>query len=93
MTFGFSDGSRNYRKLLSVSGEVFGFHTRVIASIEWLNLVPRLRIGSAVIKSPKFSARSTASPLRFLQGALVTLVLGVLSNGALVFVFFLSYLF
>ena len=56
----------------------------MIASIEWLNLVPRLRIGSAVIKSPKFSARSTASPLRFLQGALVTLVLGVLSNHTLV---------
>ena len=26
MTFGFSDGSRNFRKLLSVSGEFFVFH-------------------------------------------------------------------
>ena len=30
---------------------------------------------SAVIKSPKFTARRTASPLRLLHGALVILVL------------------
>ena len=35
---------------------------------------------SAVIKSPKFSARSTAAPVRFLQGALVILVLMQMSQ-------------
>ena len=76
VAFGFSDGSRNFRKLLSVSCEV-----RVFARV-WLyqmsgskSLIFSRFTSSAVIKSPKFSARSTASPVRFLQRALVTLVL------------------
>ena len=44
LTFGFSDGKRNLRKLLSVS-EKFLFYTDVMVSIEWLHLVPRLRFG------------------------------------------------
>ena len=43
--FGFSDGSRNFRKLLSASPEKFWFCTEKIVSFEWLNLAPRLRIG------------------------------------------------
>ena len=88
MTFGFSNGSRRFRKLLCVSYDVW-FYTDKIESIGWLNLVPRLRIGdcfeihilslrtlwSAVIKSPESSARSAAPPVRFLQGDLVILVL------------------
>ena len=40
MTFGFSDGSRNCRELLSVSWEIL-FCTGTTESIEWLNLAPR----------------------------------------------------
>ena len=43
MTFGFSDGSRNFLKLFSVSWEVFVLHGKKIEPIEWLDLVPRLR--------------------------------------------------
>ena len=64
------------------------FCTDKIESIEWQDLVPRQRTSdcfrdspsslrtwrSAVIKSPNFPARSTASPVRFLQGTLVILV-------------------
>ena len=45
MTFGFSDGSRNFRKLFFPSHEKFLFSTDKIESIEWLDLEPRLRIG------------------------------------------------
>ena len=48
MTFGYSDGSRNFRKLPSISWEKFWFCTDQIESIECLNLVPRLRIGDCV---------------------------------------------
>ena len=65
----------------------FLFCTDKIDSIEWQDLVPRLHIGDCfeihlprwglcyllLIKSPNFSARGTASPVR-LQGALVILV-------------------
>ena len=43
MTFGISDGSRKFRKLLP-SPEKFEFNTGMIVSIEWPNIVPRLRI-------------------------------------------------
>ena len=64
MTFGFSDGSRNFLKLFFPSPEKFLFCTDEIESIEWQELVPRLRIG----------ARGAGSPVRLLQGALVILV-------------------
>ena len=46
MTCGLSVGLRNFRKLDSVSWEVFLFCTDKIESIEWQDLVPRLRIGA-----------------------------------------------
>ena len=62
-------------------------YTDKIVSTEWLNPAPRRHICdcfgiyhprwtllSAVIKSPICSARGTASPVRFLQGAFVILV-------------------
>ena len=86
-TFGFSDGSRNFRKLFSVSCDVFVLHrydwihwvSKSGTTIEcrWLCLdsLPSLRIlWSAVLKSPNFSARGTVSPVRLLQGDLVILV-------------------
>ena len=87
MTFGFSVGSENFRKLLSVSWEVFVLHGydwihRVAKSCttteyRWLfrDSHPSLRTSwSAVIKSPNFSAWGAESPVRLLQGALVILV-------------------
>ena len=59
MTFAFSDDTRNFRKLLSVSWEVLVLHGR------WLirNSHPSLRtLWSVVIKSPKFCARGTTLP-------------------------------
>ena len=44
-TFVFSDGSRNFLHLFSVSWEVFLFCTDKLESSEWQDLVPRLRIG------------------------------------------------
>ena len=80
MTFGFLSGSRNFCKLLWVSCEVLFLH-----GYAWIHWVAKsctttaqlsLRtLWSAVIKSPKFSARGTAPPLRLLHGALVILVL------------------
>ena len=78
------------QELLQASGFLVKFYiwTDTHGSIEWPNPVPRLHIGdcfetrncrlghlwSAVVKSPKLSARGTASPLRLLHGALVILV-------------------
>ena len=78
------------RTFASFSGFLvkFCFCTDTPGSIEWLDPAPRLRnddcfrdsqlslrtLWSAVIKSPKFTARGTASPLRLLHGALVILV-------------------
>ena len=87
MTFGFSDGSRNFRKILFVSWEVLISHGA--DCIKWLakscittayrllyrDSHPSLRtLWSAVVQS-KFSARGTASQVRLLQGALVIFVL------------------
>ena len=88
MTFDFSDGSGKFRNLLSVSWEVLVLHgydcicwvAKSCTSTAYWWLIrdshPSLRtLWSAVIKLPKFSARGTASPVRFLQGALLILVL------------------
>ena len=92
MTLGFLSGSKNFCKLLSVSWEVF---TETTGSIGWPSPAPRLHIGDCldirschwrpcdllvVIKSPNFSARGTAPPLRLLLGALVILVLWQISQ-------------
>ena len=74
--------------------EKFLFCTDTTGSIVWPSLAPRLHIDacfrdsqpslrtlwSAVIKSPKFSARSTTLPIRLLHGALVILVLWQISQ-------------
>ena len=88
ITFGLCDRSRNFRKLFSASCEVFALHGKewihwmaiycTTTAYRWLSLDshPSLRaLWSAVIKSPNFSARGRASPVRLLQEALVTLVL------------------
>ena len=88
MTFGFRVGSKNFCKLFSVSCEVLVLHgydwihwvakSCTTTAYRWLfrDSHPSLRtLWSAVINSPKFSARCMASPVRFLQGALVVLVL------------------
>ena len=87
MTFWFLSGSRNFCKLLWVSCEVFVLHG--YAWIHWVarsstttacrrlfrdSQLSLRTLWSAVIKSPKFSARGTTSPLRLLHGALVILV-------------------
>ena len=87
MTLGFLTGSENFSKLLWVSCEVLVLHGyawihRVAGSCtttayRWLFRDSQLSLRtlwSAVIKSPKFTARSTASPLHLLHGALVILV-------------------
>ena len=87
MTFGFLFGSRNFCKLLWVSCEVFVWHgynwihwvarSCTTTAYRWLFRDSQLSLRtlwSAVIKSPKLSARGTASPLRLLHGALVILV-------------------
>ena len=87
MTFGFLSGSRNFCKLLWVSCEVLFLHgyawihwvarSCTTTAYRWLfrdSQVSLRTLWSAVIRSPKFTARGTASPLRLLQGALVILV-------------------
>ena len=87
MTFGFLSGSRNFCKLLWVSCEVLFLHgyawihwvarSCTTTAYRWLFRDSQLSLKtlwSAVIKSPKFTARGTASPLRLLHGALVILV-------------------
>ena len=70
------------------------FCTDTTGSVGWPSRAPRLHIDdcfeihnlhwellwSAVIKSPKFSARGTAPPLRLLHGPLVILVLWQISQ-------------
>ena len=88
MTLGFLSGSKNFCKLLCVSWEVFVLHgydwihwvamSCTTTAYRWLfrDSQPSLRtLWSAVIKSPKFSARGTALPMCLLHGALVILVL------------------
>ena len=87
MTSGFPSGAKNFFELLCVSCEVFVLHgyawihwvakSCTMIAYRWLfrDLQLSLRtLWSAVIKSPKFTARGTASPLLLLQGALVILV-------------------
>ena len=87
MTLGFLSGSKNFCKLLWVSCEVFVLHgydwihwvakSCTTTAYRWLFRDSQLSLRtlwSAVIKSPKLSARGTASPLRLLHGALVILV-------------------
>ena len=87
MTFGFLSGSRNFCKLLWVSCEILFLHgyawihwvtkSCTTTAYRWLFRDSQLSLWtlwSAVIKSPKFTARGTASPLRLLHGALVILV-------------------
>ena len=87
MTFGFLSGSRNFCKFFWVSCEVLFLHGyawihRVTRSCtttanRWLLRDSQLSLRtlwSAVIKSPKFTARGTVPPLRLLHGALVILV-------------------
>ena len=87
MTFGFLSGSRNFCKLLWVPCEVLFWHgyawihwvarSCTTTAYRWLFRDSQLSLRtfwSAVIKSPKFTARGTASPLRLLQRILVILV-------------------
>ena len=87
MTFGFLSGSRNFCKLLWVYCEVLFLHgyawihwlarSCTTTAYRWLFRDSQLSLRilwSAVIKSPKFAARGTASPLRLLHGTLVILV-------------------
>ena len=87
MTLGFLSGSKNFCKLLWVSCEVFVLHgyawihwvakSCFTTAHRWLFRDSQLSLRtlwSAAIKSPKFSARGTAPPLRLLHGALVILV-------------------
>ena len=93
MTLGFLFGSKNFCELLCVSWEVFVLHgydwihgvakSRTTTAFRWLfrDSQPSLRtLWSAVIKSPKLSARGTAPPTRLLHGALVILVLWQISQ-------------
>ena len=89
MTFGFLSGSRNF--LQASLGFLWSlvFCTDKPGSIEWArsctttayrwlfrdSQLSLRTLWSAVIKSPKITARGTASPLRLLHGALVILVL------------------
>ena len=87
MILGFLSGSKNFCKLRWVSCEVLFLHgyawihwvarSCTTTAYRWLFRDSQLSLRtlwSAVIKSPKLSARSTASPLRLLHGALVILV-------------------
>ena len=93
MTLGFLSGSKNFCKLLCVSCEVVVLHgydwihwvTKSCTTIayRWLFRDSQLSLRtswSAVNKSPKFSARSTAPPLRLLHGALLMWVLWQISQ-------------
>ena len=55
----------------SPSLEKLEFRTGAIVSLEWPNLVPRLRIaGCFEIHNQKISARGVTLPMRLLHGAL-----------------------
>ena len=86
MTFGFSDGSKNFRALFFRVLRNFVLHgydwihwaAKSCTTIEyrWLRLdsLPSLRtLWSAVIKTPNFCARGAECPVPVLQGALVIL--------------------
>ena len=88
ITLGACDSSKNCNKLFSVSCEAFVLNPLsgeilYTTAYQWLSLdsPPSLRtLWSAVIKSPNFSAWSTASPERLLWGELVILVRKQLSH-------------
>ena len=83
MTLGFLSSSRNFCKLLWVSCEVLFLHGYALDPLSGqilhhdcismivsrFAIVALRTLSSAVIKSPKFTARGTASPLRLLHGA------------------------
>ena len=93
MTLGFLSGSKNFCKLLCFSREVFVLHGNdwihwvakscTTTAYRWLfrdSQFSLRTLWSAVIKSPKISARSTAPPMRLLHGTLVILVLWQISQ-------------
>ena len=93
MTLGFLFGSKNFCKLLSVSWEVFVLHgydwihwvakSCTTTAYRWLfqgSHASLTILWSAVIESPKFSARRSTLPTRLLHGALVILVLWHISQ-------------
>ena len=76
MTLGFLSGSRNCASFSGFLGFCF-LHRYDWIAYQWLFWDSQMSfrtLWSAVIKSPKFSAPGTASPLRLLHGALVILV-------------------
>ena len=84
-TFGACDDSKNFKKFFPSHVKIL-FCTDKIESIEWLTTIayrwsspdshPSSRtLWSAVIKSPNFSVRGRASPVRLLQVASVIWVL------------------
>ena len=89
MTYGLLDGSKNFCKLLSVSREASLLHGHdwiqwvvkscTATAYRWLFFVfyfSHWVLCDLLLPShPKFSARGTTSPVRFLHGALVILVL------------------
>ena len=93
MTLSFLSCCKNFCKLFSASREVFVLHgydwiywvakSCTTTAYWWLfrDSQPSLRtLWSAVIKSPKFSARGTTPPMRLLHGALVILVFWQISQ-------------
>ena len=90
MTFGSLSGSRYFCKLLWVSCEVCVLHgydwihwvakSCTTTAYRWLFRNSLRTLWSAIIKSPKFSARSTTPPMRLLHGALVILVFWQISQ-------------
>ena len=88
MTLGFLVGSRNFIKFFGSPGK-FLFDTGMIVSTELPSLAPQQHIGDCfeshnlhyelcdllLSSHQNFSARSVAVPVRFLQRALVILVL------------------
>ena len=93
MTFGFLVGSRNFIRLFCVSWDFFVLHgydchhwvakSCTTTAYGWLfrSSPSSVRtLWSAVIKSPNISALGTIVPVRFLQDALVILVLRQISQ-------------
>ena len=88
VTLGFLSGPKNFCKIIGVSWEVFVLHGHnwihwvdkscTAIAYRWLFRDSQFSLKTlwfAVFKSPNFSARGTAPPLRLLHGALVILVL------------------
>ena len=93
MTLGFLSGSRNFCKLLWVSCEVLFLHgyawvhwvarSCTTTAYRWLFRDSQLSLRtlwSAVIKSPKFTARGTASPFLSCQSPFFSIATALLSS-------------